>query len=269
MTPAGPRRASVVATGADGAATEISVGQQVTFGRDRSADVRFPDEARLSRLAGSIRALSDGVAITNLSATHDLFVRSDTGTGTVRLATSTPGQPVASLLLTGGTTMITWPGAGRGVAVSVEVVPVDAPVPARPVHGRSTGQPLVLNTATKEFAVALLLCRPRLEAVPGAMSTPSVPELTRRLLVTMSSFRLLTAFDGDPATRNRLTGRVHEHLKNLRLKIIRTGLAPAHMALSPETIADVLVTENTIRASHLRLLTDPGWLTAQEQDWET
>jgi hypothetical protein len=39
-------------------------------------------------------------------------------------------------------------------------------------------------------------------------------------------------------------------------------------ALSPEAIADILVDENVLRPTHLDLLNDETWLTAQEQEWE-
>lgn len=261
-------RATVMAAGGDQAAVQLHDGQQLTFGRDPSADVRLPDEGRLSRLAGAVRAFGDGVAITNLSATHDLYVRSDTGTGTVRLAPTAAGQPVASLLITGGISTITWPGAGPTTAVTVRVVSVPADLPTRPAAGSSTARPLTLNPITKEFAVALLLCRPRLEGVPGAVSTPAVPELTRQLLATMNSFWLMNQFDEDPTVRARLTARTHEHLRSLRDKIVRAGIAPEGAALSPEAIADLLVDENVLRHSHLDLLSNETWLTAQEREWE-
>lgn len=261
-------RATVMAEGGDQPAVPLHDGQQLTFGRDVSADVRLPNESRLSRLAGAVRALGDGVAITNLSASHDLYVRSDTGTGTVRLAPTAAGQPVASLLLTGGTSTITWPGAQTAAGFTVQVVSVPADMPTRPAAGSMTAYPLTLKPVTKEFAVALLLCRRRLEGVPGAMSTPGVPELTRQLLETMSSFRLMSQFDADPKIRSRLTARTHEHLKSLRDKLVRAGLAPEGATLSAEAIADLLVDENVLRPTHLDLLRDNAWLTAQEQEWE-
>jgi hypothetical protein len=39
-------------------------------------------------------------------------------------------------------------------------------------------------------------------------------------------------------------------------------------ALSPESIADLLVDHNVLRALHLELLGDDEWLTQQEQNWE-
>jgi hypothetical protein len=253
--------------GTEPADHRLSVGRQLTFGRGRTVDIRFPEESRLSRLAGSIRALPDGVAVTNLSSTHDLYVR--ISSETMRLAATAPGDPVTSVLLGGGSATITWPGSNAS-SIRVSLCP-SQPVEiasARAATGRSTFHPLSLNPLTKEFAVALFLCLPRLRAVPGETATLGVPELTRQILAGTHSFHLLQTFDAERQARTRLTNRTHEHLKSLRDKIIQAQLAPPGAALSPESVADLLVDHNVLRPRHLELLDDDAWLTQQEQNWE-
>ena len=242
-------------------------GHQLTFGRERIVDVCFPDEPRLSRLAGTLRGLSEGVAVTNLSRTHDLFVSS--GPETMRLAATAAGVPVASLLLGVGAARIGWQGAD-GSEVRLDVrgdLDDETPMPAQGT-ARSTLNPLKLNELTKEFVVALFLCRPRLRAVPGANVTPNAPELTRQILVAMSSFALVAEFDNDKAARARLVSRTYEHLKSLRDKLVRAGLAMQAEGLSPESIAGLLVDNAVVRSRHLDLLRDEQWLSRQEREWE-
>jgi hypothetical protein len=241
--------------------------QQLRFGRDRVVDVRFPEESRLSRLAGTIRAVQDGVVVTNLSATHDIHVR--TVTEILRLSPRTADQPVASVLLGGGTAAVTWPGSRTSsIGITQHVSPGTGIAITRTLTGCATFLPLTLNEATKEFAVALFLCLPRLRGVPGETATPSVPELTRQILLGTNSFHLVQAFDGSRDTRTKLANRTHEHLKSLRDKLIQAQLAPQGAALSPESIADLLVDHNVLTVRHTELLGDGEWLTQQERNWE-
>lgn len=268
-TRTGQPRATVAGRGeaAEQIEHELCVGQQLTFGRGRHADIRFPEQTRLSRLAGSVHGLPEGVAVTNLSANHDLHVR--TSSETVRLAPTRSEQPVTSVLVSSGLAIITWPGSdGSSVWIAIQSSLSANARSVRTATGAGTVHPLTLNEATKEFAVALFLCRPRLRAVPGETATPSVPELTRQILRGTNSFHLLQRLDADREARTRLTNRTHEHLKTLRDKLIQAGLAPADAALSPESIADLLVDHNVLRSQHLDLLDDEEWLTRQEQNWE-
>jgi hypothetical protein len=252
--------------GAGPAERTLRVGQRITFGRDRMVDIRFPEQIRLSRVAGSVRVVPDGVAITNLSSSHDLYVR--TPFETVRLAATAAEQPVTSVLITGGSASVTWPGSSDS---SIRIGVLGSVLPEAPVHATtqtSTAYPLSLNPGTKEFAVALFLCLPRLRAVPGETATPSVPELTRQILHGTNSFHLLKSFDVDREARTKLTSRVHEHLKSLRDKLVQAQVAPVEAALSPEAIADLLVDHNILRTVHLDLLEDDEWLSRQEMNWE-
>ena len=73
--------------------------------------------------------------------------------------------------------------------------------------------------------------------------------------------------DTDEATRKRLTGRIHEHLKALRVKLVRGGLAERGARLTPSVMVDLLLACGAITRSHLRLLDDEAWLRAQEAQW--
>ena len=246
----------------------LRVGKQLTFGRDRSVDIRFPAQVRLSRLAGLIRGVPDGVAITNLSSSHGLHVQ--TQRGTVLLVAKADGRPVTSVLVSGGAADITWPGSeGSGVRLTLRAFEAVEVVAVRTVTGGPTYHPLSLNERTKEFAVALLLCLPRLRGVPGRMTTPTVAELTRQVLHCTSSFSLLRRFEADRADRAKLVNRTHEHLKSLRDKIVQAGLASMGAGLSPEAIADLLVLHNVVRPEHVDLVENEDWLSWQEQNWET
>ena len=252
---------------ADAAEHTLRLGQQLTFGRDRSVDIRFPAQGRLSRLAGLIRGVPDGVTITNLSASHGLHVQTERET--MVLVATAEGRPVTSVLVSGGSATVTWPGAGEAaIGLAMRAVPGVGTSAVRTVTGEPTRYPLTLNELTKEFAVALFLCLPRLRAVPGRTTTPTVTDLTRQILSGTNSFHLLGRFDADRSERTKLTGRTHEHLKSLRDKIVQAGLAPPEGTLSPESVADLLVLHNVVGVRHVALLDDDDWLSRQEQNWE-
>lgn len=241
--------------------------EHITFGRDSTVDVCFPSEKRLSRLAGSLRSVPGGMAITNLSTTHDLYVVSDTQT--ICLAASGAGAPVASLLLSGGRARITWPGSRvDGLGLTSEGPSTDPRAGISIATGTETARPLKLNPDTKEFAVALVLCLPRLIGGPGATTTANVPELTREILDRTNSFRMINLWDTDAAIRHRLVSRTHDHLKTLRRKLRGAGLARTGTRLPAEAIANLLVTHNVVLPHHVQLLADDQWLNRQEVEWE-
>lgn len=247
----------------------LRVGEQLTFGRDQTSDIRFSQEPRLSRLAGTVRGLPEGVAVTNLSATHALLV--DIALETSRLASTTSGQPVSALLLTGGKDCsITWPGSSSSclkISVSGVLVPTVRSL-LLPEPDSSTYKPLRLSTGTKEFFVALLLCEPRLNPALGAVSVSGVPALTRQLLIRASSYRMLSLYDNDEDWRKKLNSRTQEHIKTLRMKLGHAGLADGKPELSLGAIVDLLIGNNVIQRQHLRLFDDPSWLGRQEIEWE-
>lgn len=116
--------------------------------------------------------------------------------------------------------------------------------------------------------------RHRADALPAPAArrdrhrpTPEVPQLTRAVLEATNSRYLLHALEHDEATRKRLTGRIHERLKALRVKLVRGGLAERGARLTPAVMVDLLLAGGAITRSHLRLLDDEARLRAQEAQW--
>ncbi|WP_232662894.1 FHA domain-containing protein [Pseudonocardia sp. TRM90224] len=240
--------------------------RRITFGRDPTADLVFSGDPGLSRHAGEIRHAGSGVVIANLSARHSLFV-AEAGRRT-RLHPVQSGAARVSLFLAAGVFEVTaqnWEASGCRIAIHVAPAdPVD--VEQVPAQARTeTEHSLRLNPATKEFATALVLCSAKLRTGTAA-SVPTVPELTRQVLEATGSWHLLRRLDDDPATRSRLTGRIHEHLKQLRSKLKARKLAPEG-AMAPALLADVLIDNDIIAPTHLGLLEDPDWLAVQAELW--
>jgi hypothetical protein len=262
---------------------ELRPDQSMTFGRAPDCDLVYAGDSGLSRRAGSIHHLGPVVAVTNLSTSHSLFVQSD-GAARERLLPTGPDAEPSSRFLTAGRHEITsprWETSGCRIVVSVEAVPLVAPdrrADLPPGRAR-TEVALTLNPATKEFATALVLCRPKLLHGPTA-DVPSVPQLTRAVLAATGCQHLLDRFDADPAgdgerprhgraprtERDRLVGRIHDHLKQLRAKVFKAGLTTSR-ELRPHALADVLIENDVVTVAHLDLLTDPDWLTTQEKLW--
>ncbi|NMO90374.1 FHA domain-containing protein [Actinomycetospora sp. TBRC 11914] len=242
---------------------------QAIIGRDAQCTLAFPDEARLSRRAARVQALDTGVMISNLSRTHGLVV--DAEGALSRLPPAAPQGPRGSYVLTHGTAVITGPSWDRSPFHVTVVVP-QAPssstsTPSGVATGTATEEPLQLRTRTKEFLTTMLLCRGRLLDATDLSAPPAVPQLTRQVLEATNSWHLLQAFDTDETTRNRLTGRVHEHLKALRAKLLRAGLAPRGSRLTPAMMVDLLVVSGVVTRAHLALLEDEDWLRHQEALW--
>ncbi|HZZ50586.1 MAG TPA: FHA domain-containing protein [Pseudonocardia sp.] len=284
---------------------ELRPHQSMTFGRAPESDLVFDGDSGLSRRAGSIHHLGPVVAVTNLSTSHSLFVQSD-GASRQRLLPTGPAAEPSACFLTAGRHEITsprWELSGCRIVVSVEAIPLaasdhHADLPSD--HAR-TEVALALKPATKEFATALVLCRPKLLHGPTA-DVPSVPQLTRAVLAATGCQHLLDRFDDDQASdgdrddggdrgdrggggkragegerprrgqasrrtdRDRLVGRIHDHLKQLRAKVFTAGLTTSR-ELRPHALADVLIENDVLTVAHLDLLTDPEWLTTQERLW--
>lgn len=259
---------------------ELRPEQRVTFGRAPDCDLVFEGDSRLSRRAGHIQHVGPVVAVTNLSGSHSLFVQTEGATRERLLPTDRDAEPV-SRFLTSGTHEVTsprWEDSGCRILITI-----DAPAPGTLDRGldlpTDRGRTLValsLNPGTKEFATALVLCRPKLLHGPTAQ-VPSVPELTRAVLAATGSQHLLDRIDADEAAspdrpkagrteRDKLVGRVHDHLKQLRAKVLAAELTTSR-ELRPHELADVLIENDVITTAHLGLLTDPEWLTAQESLW--
>lgn len=262
------RHATVTAP-ALGSSRDLGPGARLTFGRDPGADLCFPGEARLSRYAGELRWGTDGVFLTNTSARHSLFVESTSGSA--ELEPAGPDGSASAFVLSGGqaTIAVPWPESGCRLIVEVPRGRVpDRPVERSPSTPTTSDHGLRLQEDTKLFVTALLLCRPRLTGpATDPPVTPSIPELTRQILVVTDSFHLLQDFDDDGPGRDRLTGRVHDQLKELRVKVVRHGLAHTGSRLPPPALAELLVRHRVITRSHLLLLDDTAWRDAQSERW--
>lgn len=245
----------------------LSPGLHVTFGRDPTAVLCFPGDNRLSRYAGEIRWGTDGLTITNVSSRHSLFVESITGSA--ELEPCENHHELAAFVLGGGTATVSGPWPGSQGMLSVEILP-GARLGGRPIPaaGTTTEVPLRLRENSKLFVTALLLCRPRLAgAQNGPPVVPTVPELTRQILVATDSFHLLPEFDDGGPGRKRLTARVHDQLAELRDKLVRHGLAAPGSRLPSPALVELLVRHRIVTKRHLLLLGDPAWRTAQYERW--
>ena len=239
----------------------------------------FEGDSRLSRRAGQIHHLGPVVAVTNLSASHSLFVHAEGATRERLLPADRDAEPV-SRFLTSGTHEVTsprWEDSGCRILITIDPPAAPEGPPADrtdvPADRSQTVVALNLNPATKEFATALVLCRPKLLNGPTAQ-VPPVPDLTRAVLVATGSQHLLDRFDADApgrpragrTDRDKLVGRVHDHLKQLRAKVFSAELTTSR-ELRPHELADVLIENDVVTTAHLDLLTDPEWLTVQESLW--
>jgi len=245
-------------------------GLHVAFGRDPTTDLCFPGDNRLSRYAGEIKWGSDGLLVTNVSSKHSLFVESPTGRA--ELEPSAEYAAAAAFVLSGGTATVSLPWSESGCRLLVEIrsgsPPRDQPQRPIPCALTTTDNLFLLQENSKLFVTALLLCRPRLTGAPtGLAVTPSMPELTRQILVATDSFHLLQEFDEGGPGRDRLTGRVHDQLKELRVKLVRHGLAAPGSRLPASALAELLVRHRIVTRRHLLLLGDPTWRAAQYERW--
>lgn len=253
---------------APGRMSALHEGGEVTAGRDARCTLPFPDEARLSRRAVRVEAREPGVLITNLSRTHGLVI--DAEGALSRLLPASPAGPTGGYVLARGTAVVSGPSwDGSSFALTITLPASEAvEVTAAPHHtGTVTEEPLRLRTRTKEFLTTLLLCRARLADATDISSPPAVPQLTRQVLEATNSWHLLRDFDTDASTRSRLTGRVHEHLKALRVKLVRSGLVGRDTRLTPAMMVDLLVSSSIVTRAHLSLLEDETWLRDQERLW--
>jgi hypothetical protein len=247
----------------DGRSVVIPDGGRLVLGRDERCDLSFADESRLSRRAVQLEWSHAGVLVTNLSRTHGLVIDADGAIS--RLPAGSVGG-----VLTRGRAELSGPAWGASTFGATVVVDAPAaPVPLRDgvVGSTATNEPLRLRTRTKEFVTALMLCRRRLLDPTDMAPPPPVPQLTRLILEATNSWHLLQEMDTNDAARSRLTGRVHEHLKALRVKIVRSGLADRDARLSPGEMVELLLAAGTVTRQHLDLLEDPAWLAHQEQQW--
>jgi len=251
----------------------IPEGSRLVFGRGPDADLTVSVGRGLSRRAGIIGAIADGVWIANISRTHALYTE---GEGyRIRLPRmENGGEPENGWFLRAGTAlvgsramldegqglsvMVTGPAGGRG-----------ADVTRLRADGDATVLPLYLDPMTKLYLVALMWCRPWLLDPAATEPLPRTPEIARAALEVTGAYHELERFDTDSGFRDKLSGRVAEHIKVLRRKISERGLIRSDVRLSDEVVVRVLIEHGIISAADLGRLSDPAWCSRQEDLWWT
>jgi hypothetical protein len=248
----------------------LRAGERMTFGRGPQVDLVLGPDPWLSRRAGEICAFDDGVRVTNLSTKHSLYVQ--VNGDTIRLPTLSPGTGnIGCFLVAGAATVGTTavPGTDQSVRIvlpaSWPLDPVESSAPS--VRAPTTVLPMTLDTLTKEFMVAFLLCRPWLLDASRMAPLPSAPRIAEEALRVTGSHHALRLFSSDPEERQRLSAQVHEHLKGLRAKIRKRALVSADHDLTNTAVASVLLHYDIITVGHLALPLDHAWLSAQENKW--
>ncbi len=268
-----PSTAARVAT-PSGLVVSLPEGGRLVFGRGPDADLPIAAGRGLSRRAGVITALGDGVWIANISRTHALYTE---GEGyRIRLPRmEDQGEPSGGWFLRAGTTLVGSramldEGQPLRVIVSGRGGWADVPDGTRVWQdGDATLLPLYLDPMTKIFLVALMWCRPWLLDAAGATPLPRTPEIAKAALEVTGAYHELERFDTDPVFRDRLAARVAEHIKVLRRKITDRGLVRGDMRLSDEVVVRVLIEHGIITAADLGRLNDPAWCSRQEDLWWT
>lgn len=253
--------------GPDGDRILLRNGERIVFGRSPEVELPLDNDPWLSRRAGEIAVVGAGVRISNLSTRHALHV--SVGEELMRLPVVTHTTGDFGFFLASGTAVV---GTGsmidqrRGIRLSL---PESWALPRAEEGGTSTAPtllPIRLDATTKEFMVAFLLCRPWLLDSTRMAPLPQAPELARRALELTGAYHLLRDFEVS-GIRSRLAQQVHDHLKELRAKIYRAGLAQPEEKLSLSAIASTLLHYDVIGPRHLALEHDSGWLSGQENKW--
>jgi hypothetical protein len=249
----------------------IPEGSRLVFGRGPDADLTIAVGRGLSRRAGVISAVADGVWIANISRTHALYTE---GEGyRIRLPRMEDGgEPSGGWFLRSGTTLVgSRAMLDEGQALSVMVAGAAHGWDLDAARGRpdadATVLPLYLDPMTKLYLVALMWCRPWLLDPAASEPLPRTPEIARAALEMTGAYHELERFETDPAFRDRLSARVAEHIKVLRRKITERGLVRADVRLSDEVVVRVLIEHGIITAADLGRLNDPAWCSRQEDLW--
>jgi hypothetical protein len=253
----------------------IPEGSRLVFGRGPDADLTIAAGRGLSRRAGVISALGDGVWIANISRTHALYTEGDGYR--IRLPRMEEhGEPSGGWFLRAGTTLV----GSRAMLDEGQPLCVMVAGPASGWDGEPDGTrtwqdgdatllPLYLDPMTKLFLVALMWCRPWLLDPAGTTPLPRTPEIAKAALEVTGAYHELERFDSDQAFRDRLSARVAEHIKVLRRKITDRGLVRAETRLSDEVVVRVLIEHGIITSADLGRLNDPAWCSRQEDLWWT
>jgi hypothetical protein len=257
-----------------GLVVKIPEGSRLVFGRGSDADLTIAVGRGLSRRAGVISVLSDGAWVANISRTHALYTEGDGYR--IRLPRmEEEGEPSAGWFIRSGTTLVgsrAMLDEGQPLAVTVsghargwDALGADD---SRIRDGVDTTLlPLYLDPMTKIFLVALMWCRPWLLDPAATTPLPRTPEIARAALEVTGAYHELDRFDRDPDFRDRLAGRVAEHIKVLRRKIAERGLTGPDTRLSDEVVVRILIEHGIITRGDLGRLNDPAWCSRQEDLW--
>jgi hypothetical protein len=250
----------------------LHLGDSLVFGRGTDVDLRLGGDIWLSRRMGEIRVLEDGVRVTNLSRKHALHV--ETGEDAIKLPVTMAVEDAGAYLLPAGLSLIGTAAMltdGRAVRIVVSDGwgPASSPLPVAATHTRqlSTQPRLKLDPMTKEFMVALLLCRPWLSDAARLAPLPTAPQIAKEALRVTAAHGELKRFNADAKARELITEQVHRPLRELRNKLRAQGLVNSSIGLGLENVAAALLYYDIITKDHLALLEDPEWLTAQEDKW--
>ncbi len=253
-------------------------GSRLVFGRGPDVDLTIAVGRGLSRRAGLITTVADGIWIANISRTHALYTEGDGYR--IRLPRMEEhGEPAGGWFMRAGTTlvgsramldeaqplmvMVTRKGDGADIEDGLTDLALIRP------DGDSTLLPIYLDPMTKLFLVALMWCRPWLLDPAATTPLPRTPEIARGALEVTGAYHELERFDHDQAFRDRLSARVAEHIKVLRRKIIDRGLVKADTRLSDEVVVRVLIEHGIMTTADLGRLNDPAWCSRQEDLWWT
>jgi hypothetical protein len=251
----------------------IPEGSRLVFGRGPDADLTVAVGRGLSRRAGVISAVAEGVWIANISRTHALYTEGDGYR--IRLPRMEDnGEPSGGWFLRSGSTLVgsrTMLDEGQGLSVMVVGAGYGWDLEAGRVRSDAdaTVLPLYIDPMTKLFLVALMWCRPWLLDPAATEPLPRTPEIARAALEVTGAYHELERFETDPAYRDRLSARVAEHIKVLRRKITERGLVRADVRLSDEVVVRLLIEHGVITAADLGRLNDPAWCSRQEDLWWT
>jgi hypothetical protein len=273
MTPQSSGAVAARVSTPSGLVVGIPEGARLVFGRGQDADLTVAVGRGLSRRAGVISAVTDGVWIANISRTHALYTE---GEGyRIRLPRMEDGgEPSGGWFLRAGTALIgSRAMLDDGMALSVMVAGRSWSLGTEGSRGRADSEatvlPLYLDPMTKLFLVALMWCRPWLLDPAATQPLPRTPEIARAALEVTGAYHELERFDTDPAYRDRLSARVAEHIKVLRRKIVDRGLLRTDVRLSDEVVVRVLIEHGIITSADLGRLNDPAWCSRQEDLWWT
>ncbi|WP_433337771.1 hypothetical protein [Spirillospora sp. CA-294931] len=258
---------AVEVSAAGEAPRRLATGETVVFGRGPDVDLPLGDDRWMSRRMGEITVLAEGVRIVNLSRKQALLVK--TGTGEPhRLRARVPDSPADGHLLSAGSALV---GSATMLeqrrAVHVAMPPARPAEPEPPPGGISTEARVRLKQETREFMVALLMCRPWLERPERIDRLPTQPEIGRMALETTSAHHLISEIDRNLESRERFHRKIHDHVKTLRGKLARHGLVKADDVVGHSAIVSALLHFDIIGPRHLALFGDEHWLSVQENKW--